>query len=127
VHRRHKGVDVPGRLTRWPAALALGACLGLAPVAAVHVPWVQSHLLTGDDRALGLALHEESPPRGPHEPQVTTADRERIARCQRYALAIYDHPIPADSVRPFPGWATPAEKAFYAACVAGPDAGPGGD
>ena len=112
----------------WVTALILGACLGLAPTIVINIPWVQSHLLTGDDRALGLALYEgPSSPRDSAGPQVTAKDRVRIERCQRYALAIYHHPIPADSVRPFPGWATPAEKAFYAACVAGPKGAGGGD
>jgi hypothetical protein len=109
-------------------AFGLGVCLGVLPLVVTNIPWVQSHVLVGDDRALGLALFEETPDTGGSQGlQVTDGDRARIARCQQYALALYDHPIPADSVRPFPGWATPAEKAFYAACVGGPDAHPGGD
>lgn len=114
--------------TRWLPAFGLGVCLGLLPLVVTNIPWVQSHLLVGDDRALGLALHEKPPADdGAQGRQEADRNRDRIVRCQQYALALYDHPIPVDSVRPFPGWATPAEKAFYAACVGGPGADPGGD
>jgi hypothetical protein len=87
----------------------------------VRVPWVQSHVFTGDDRALGMALYEApSPASEASRLQVNDEDRERIGRCQRFALEIYDHAIPAMDVTPFPGWATPAEKAFYKACIEGP-------
>ncbi|MFT3872748.1 MAG: hypothetical protein QM714_08895 [Nocardioides sp.] len=101
-------------------AVVIGICLGLLPMVVVNVPWMQSHVFVADDRDLGLALHEPPPAkRASGDPQAADENGARIARCQRYALKLYDHPIPADEVKPFPGWATPAEKAFYRACVEG--------
>jgi hypothetical protein len=112
-----------GRTSPIKAALAaggVGLVLGMTPMILSQVPWMQSHVFTSDDRSLGLALHERPSAASPASDRHIAAEgRAATERCAAYALAIYDHPIPAASVEPFPGWATPAEKVFYRACIEG--------
>jgi hypothetical protein len=81
---------------------------------------MQSYVFTSDDRELGLAFHERPSAESlASRLQVTAEDEQRVQRCGAYALAIYGKPIPAAAFNPFQGWASPAEKTFYQACIEG--------
>jgi hypothetical protein len=98
--------------------LLVGIGLGLLPLLVTLTPFWNNYLHTGDDRDLGWHVRPFV---------LQTRAREQGLVCTRLGESIYRHQfLWSDDFDPTEGYATPAQKAFYAACM-GSRGGYGGD